>query len=214
MTSDTTLRPADPDSRHAVSQPVATLGVLALTAVLALAALLAPDLTASPMTMTMSMGMTHYMELLATNQPRNLLLFMALPVVLAETLAITELAILFRRGATPRWVRTTSRVAGLLAGPVMVAIFLHLLLNAVVPLTLTGGWRGPADVIAVGFYLLGVVPLAGITLVELGLWGRGGRDSLKWHAIFIAVFLVVAHVAMIVGMLDPSVLGYQMVHQH
>jgi hypothetical protein len=78
----------------------------------------------------------------------------------------------------------------------------------------TGGWRGPADVIAVLFYLSGVIPLVGITLVELGLVGTGETGALKWHAIFIAVFLVVAHVAMIFGMLDPAVLGYHMVHQH
>lgn len=134
--------------------------------------------------------------------------------MLAETLAITELVILFRRAATPAWVRTTSRVAGLLAGPIMLAIFLHLLVNAVVPLTLAGAWRGPADVIAVLFYLSGVVPLAGITLVELGFIGTDATNSLKWHATFIAIFLVVAHVAMIFGMLDPSLFGYHMVHQH
>lgn len=46
--------------------------------------------------MAMTMGMTHYMELLAVHQPRNLIIFMAVPVVLAETLAITELAIRWR----------------------------------------------------------------------------------------------------------------------
>ena len=105
-------------------------------AAFAIAALLGPSLLANEPGMTMSLGMTHYMELLAVHQPRNLIVFMAIPVVLAETLAITELAILFLRDATPAWVRTTSRVAGLLAGPVMVAIFLHLLINAVIPLTL------------------------------------------------------------------------------
>ena len=40
------------------------------------------------------MNMTHYMQLLADNQPWNLLIFMAIPIVLAETLAITELYIL------------------------------------------------------------------------------------------------------------------------
>ncbi len=197
-----------------VVQPGLAAAILAFTGVLSLAALLGPNLVADELGMTMSMSMTHYMELLAVHQPRNLLIFMALPVVLAETLAISELAILFGRGVVPAWVRTTSRVAGLLAGPVMVAIFGHLMLNAVVPLTLAGGWRGPADVIAVGFYLSGVVPLAGITLVELGVIGRDAASALKWHATFIAVFLVVAHVAMIFGMLDPSVLGYRMLHQH
>ena len=35
------------------------------------------------------MNMTHYMALLADNQPWNLLFFMAVPVILAETVAIT-----------------------------------------------------------------------------------------------------------------------------
>ena len=214
MTTSTATRQRQTPAANPLPNPGLAAGVLALTAVLSLAALLGPSLVANELGMTMSMSMTHYMELLAVHQPRNLLIFMALPVVLAETLAITELAILFRRAGVPAWVRTTSRIAGLLAGPIMLAIFGHLMLNAVVPLTLAGGWRGPADVIAVGFYLLGVVPLVGITLVELGVVGRDAASALKWHATFIAIFLVVAHVAMIFGMLDPAVLGYQMLHQH
>ncbi|HEY3546160.1 MAG TPA: DUF6803 family protein [Propionicimonas sp.] len=214
MTTSTATRKVTTEVPQPVTSPGLAAGVLILTAVLSLGALLGPNLVADELGMTMTMNMTHYMELLAVHQPRNLLVFMALPVVLAETLAITELAILFRRGAVPAWVRKTSRVAGLLAGPVMLAIFLHLMLNAVVPLTLAGGWRGPADVVAVGFYLSGVVPLVGITLVELGIIGRDAASALKWHATFIAIFLVVAHVAMIFGMLDPSVLGYRMLHQH
>ena len=156
------------------------------------------------------MPMTHYMELLATNQPVNLLLFMGVPVVIAETLAISEIALLFTR--QPAWVRSLNRLAGLLAGPVMLAILTHLLLHAVVPLTASGGWRGPADVLAVGFYLAGAVPFVGITLVELGLLGRTERDANRMRATNIAVFLVVAHVAMIFGMMDPAVLGYVMAH--
>jgi hypothetical protein len=41
------------------------------------------------------MNMTHYMELLSVNQPWNLLIFMAVPIVLAETIAVTELYILY-----------------------------------------------------------------------------------------------------------------------
>lgn len=212
----TTIHAPAPVERPArtLNSPAATIVVLVLTAVLSLTALLGPNLVASDLGMAMTMGMTHYMELLAVHQPRNLIIFMAVPVVLAETLAITELAILLRRAATPAWVRATSRVAGLLAGPVMLAIFLHLMVNAVAPLTAAGAWRGPADVIAVLFYLSGAIPFVGITLVELGLIGSDAAGSLKWHATFIAIFLVVAHVAMIFGMLDPALLGYQMIHQH
>ena len=41
--------------------------------------------------------MTHYMELLASNQPWNIIIFMVIPVVCAETLAISEFMVLFSR---------------------------------------------------------------------------------------------------------------------
>lgn len=59
------------------------------------------------------MEMTHYMELLASNQPWNLLLFMAIPVILAETVAITELAILFK-GNKSGISGTINRIAGII----------------------------------------------------------------------------------------------------
>ncbi|MDF2572950.1 MAG: hypothetical protein K0R55_4554 [Sporomusa sp.] len=86
------------------------------------------------------------------------------------------------------------------------------MINAVIPLTLTGGWRGPADIIAVGSYLSGIVPLLGMALLELGVIGRK-RDAvskLKLHAVFVGIFLVVAHIAMIIGMLNPDVLKMSM----
>ena len=63
-------------------------------------------------------------------------------------------------------------------------------------------------VIAVGSYLAGIVPLLGMALLDLGLLGRGldTEQKFKLHATFVALFLVVAHVAMIFGMLDPSLL--------
>lgn len=155
----------------------------------------------------MENAMTHYMELLATSQPWHLLIFMAVPVICAETLAITELIILFTRNLTGK-ARAVNKVTGIFAGLYFLGIFIYLFFNAVVPLTATGGWRGPADVIAVGFYLSGIVPFLGMTLLELGVVGRK-RDEvgkLKLHAIFVGIFLVVAHVAMIFGMLNPELL--------
>lgn len=153
------------------------------------------------------MDMTHYMELLATNQPWNLLIFMAVPVILAEYIAITELQVLFSRNLTSIW-RTTNRYASIAAGIYFTGIFFYLLVTAVIPLTTSGGWRGIGDVIAVSFYLLGIVPLGGMALLELGVIGKGydANNRLKLHAIFVAIFLIVAHIAMIFGMLSPSVL--------
>lgn len=187
--------------------PLVALGVGTIAA--AALALAAPDLTSGPG--MEGMPMTHYMGLLAVRQPWNLLLFMALPVVLAETLAITELVMLLaRRGERPApgWVTKVGHWAGLLAGPVWVFIGLHLLITAVVPLTVNGGWRGPADVIAVLSYLAGGVPMLVISLLEAELLGRDETGRLRLHVAMVAVFLVVAHVAMIFGMLDPAVMGY------
>lgn len=154
------------------------------------------------------MNMTHYMQLLTT--PLNLFLFMAIPVVLAETVAITELRVLFTRSFTGP-TRTINRWAGIIGGIYFIGVFIYLMMTAVVPLTATGGWRGWIDVLAVGAYLAGIVPLAGIALLDLGLIARTVDEMgrMKMHATLVGVFLVVAHVAMIAGMLDPTLGGWQ-----
>ncbi|HAD05828.1 MAG TPA: permease, partial [Anaerolineaceae bacterium] len=63
----------------------------------------------------MENSMTHYMELLASNQPWNLIIFMAIPVIFAEFIAITELYILFTRNfnsAARKW----NKIAGIIVG--------------------------------------------------------------------------------------------------
>ncbi|HEY9658351.1 MAG TPA: DUF6803 family protein [Allocoleopsis sp.] len=160
------------------------------------------------------MNMTHYMELLAVNQPWNLLIFMAIPVILAETVAITELYVLFTRNYKGT-IRQINRIAGIAVGFYFLVIFFYLLSKAVVPITVAGEWRTIIDVIAVSFYLLGVVPLAGIALLEIGaIWRTKSQEwKLGVHAIGVAIFLFVAHVAMIFGMLNPALLtGDMMMH--
>lgn len=154
------------------------------------------------------MNMTHYMQLLAERQPWNLLLFMAVPVILAETVAITELFVLFRR-ATGGALVLLNRGASVLGGVYFAGVFVYLMNAAVLPLTASGGWRGPADVIAVGAYLAGVLPLVTMALLDLRLIGGRWSDErrMQAHAACVAVFLVVAHVAMIFGMLDPTLMG-------
>jgi len=155
------------------------------------------------------MSMTHYMELLAVNQPWNLLIFMAGPVVLAETLAITELYLLFTRKMDGA-VRQLNRAAGIIVGLYFAGIIVYLMSNAVIPITRAGEWRTIIDVIAVGSYLLAGLPLIWIALQEVGIVGAGRSetDKLRVHAICVAVFLVVGHIAMIFGMLDPAILGF------
>lgn len=155
------------------------------------------------------MNMTHYMELLASNQPWNLLIFMALPVVLAETVAITELYILYTR-RFDTWVRQLNRIAGILVGLTFVIIIGYLLMNAVIPITKAGEWRTVIDIVAVGTYLIGGIPMVLIALQDLGLIYKGESEErrLARHATYVAIFLVFAHIAMVAGMMDPGLFGY------
>lgn len=155
------------------------------------------------------MSMTHYMELLATNQPWNLFMFMAIPVILAETVAITELYLLFTRKTAGK-VRQLSRIAGILGGVYFAGVIAYLIPNAVIPITAAGEWRSAVDVLAVGTYLLSGIPLMLIALQELGIADRSANTESKQarHAVYVGVFLVLTHVAMIAGMLDPAIAGY------
>lgn len=156
------------------------------------------------------MSMTHYMELLMINSPWNLLLFMAMPVVLAETIAITELVLLFSRGDHPI-VRAINHVAGILAGLVFLGIAAYLIPTVVVPVTAAGEWRTWVDWLAVFTYLLAGIPMILIALLNLRiiLGQAETRTRMGFHVACVASFLVLSHVAMIAGMADPAVAGWQ-----
>jgi hypothetical protein len=151
----------------------------------------------------MSQQMTHYMELLATNQPWNLIIFMAIPVILAETLTVTEFFVVFRR-LHEGPLRHFNRWVGIILGFYFLGIFLYLTTKVVPGIE----WRGLVDILAVGFYLSGVIFLFGIALLELGILGRH-RDlegKMQLHFTLLIGFLIVAHIAMIFGMMNPSLL--------
>jgi hypothetical protein len=148
------------------------------------------------------------MSLLASNQPWNLLIFMAIPVICAETLTITEFFIIFNR-IKHGGIRTLNKIVGIFDGFYFTGIFIYLLFNAVIPITRAGEWHTWVDVLAVGFYLSGVVFLLPIALMELGLIFKHKTDEekMKIHFILVGGFLVVAHVAMILGMVNPEIIS-------
>ncbi|SEJ21431.1 hypothetical protein SAMN05660742_104184 [Propionispira arboris] len=152
------------------------------------------------------MVMTHYMELLASNQPWNLILFMVIPVGLAEALVATEFFTVYLKDQKESAWRSWNKYLGIVVGFYFTGVFLYLMVN-VVP---TIEWRGFADVLAVGAYLSGVIPLLSIALLELGVIGKGKseREHMKLHFILLIGFLVVSHVAMIFGMVDPTITGW------
>lgn len=154
------------------------------------------------------MNMTHYMSLLTDNQPWNLIIFMAIPVIMAETLTITEFFIIFNN-IKQGGVRTLNKIVGIFDGFYFTGIFIYLFLNVVIPLTSNNGWHTWVDVVAVGFYLIGVIFLLPIALMELGIIfkNKSSNERMKTHFILISGFLVVTHVAMIFGMVNPQIIN-------
>ena len=151
------------------------------------------------------MAVTHYMGLLMANQPWNILFFMAIPVILAETLTATEFFVAFRHDYTSS-LRKVNRIIGISLGVYFTIIAAYLIVT-VVPSII---WRGPIDVIAVLFYLIGFIPLLGIALLELGVIKKNTSPDrhMVYHIGLLITFLVFAHIAMIFGMLNPTLLGY------
>lgn len=158
---------------------------------------------AAPQVADMGSTMTHYMGLLQDNQPWNLIIFMAIPVILAEALTVSEFFVIFNRLYEGR-LRELNKWIGSVLGIYFLGVFLYLI-TTVVP---TIQWRGPIDVIAVGFYLSGVIFLFGITLTELKLIGKNftKEKRMQLHFSLLAGFLVVAHIAMIFGMANPKLI--------
>ena len=156
------------------------------------------------------MNMTHYMELLAVNQPWNLLIFMAVPIILAETLAITEFYLLFTK-KFDGFIYQLNRISGVLVGIYFAGIIVYIFLNAIIPITKLGEWRTFIDVIAVGTYVIAGLPLVFIAFQELGFINSelSMENKLKIHAICVSLFLIFGHIAMITGMMDPAIFGYQ-----
>lgn len=147
--------------------------------------------------------MTHYMGLLATNQPWNLIIYMAIPVIMAETLVATEFIVVYNKLFTGP-LRTFNKWLGVVLGLYFTGIFLNLVITTVPTIE----WNTWVDFVAVWSYLLGVVPLLSIALMELGiLFGKASPEQkMRWHFIFVTVFLIVAHVAMIFGMVNPTLI--------
>ena len=156
------------------------------------------------------MASTHYMDLLMQNSPWNLILFMAIPVVLAETIAITELLIPLL-SLKAELTKKINRVCGILAGVAFIGIILYLFPVVVLPIASNGEFRTWVDAVAIFSYLLAGIPMILLALLNLKLLFKRSEPK-KQHIVrisLLAAFLVLSHIAMIFGMVDPTIAGYQ-----
>ena len=152
------------------------------------------------------MVMTHYMELLSLHEPWFLILFMLVPMVLAETiLASGAFSLLYKDSRSEKW-DSLSHVCGLILGVFFIVATVYIV-TSYVP---TIQWRGPIDYISIWAYVLGVIPAALILLQELGLIFKGldAMAKIKKHIILMILFVLFTHLAMVFGMADPQLAGY------
>ena len=152
--------------------------------------------------------MTHYMELLSLDQPYNLILFMVIPVGLTELLVAMEFLTMYHMDSGKNaGYKAVGKFAGIVLGVYFTALVIYFMAKIYPSIK----WRGYADVIAVYSYLISVIPLLGIALLELNLIYKNASEKakLKLHFCLLIFALIVAHVAMIFGMVDPTITGYK-----
>lgn len=152
------------------------------------------------------MVMTHYMELLSLHEPWFLILFMLVPMVLAETiLASGAFSLLYKDSRSEKW-DSLSHVCGLILGVFFIVATVYIV-TSYVP---TIQWRGPIDYISIWAYVLGVIPAVLILLQELGIIFKSSDSTakIKKHIILMILFVLFTHLAMVFGMADPQLAGY------
>lgn len=152
------------------------------------------------------MVMTHYMELLSLHEPWFLILFMLVPMVLAETiLAAGAFSLLYKDSRSEKW-DSLSHVCGLILGVFFIVATVYIV-TSYVP---TIQWRGPIDYISIWAYVLGVIPAVLILLQELGIIFKGldTTAKIKKHIVLMILFILFTHLAMVFGMADPQLAGY------
>ena len=154
----------------------------------------------------MTMVMTHYMELLSLHQPWFLILFMLVPMVLAETiLASGAFSLLYKDERSAKW-DSLSHVCGLILGIFFICATVYIV-ACYVP---TIEWRGPIDYISICptywrlFLRIDSAPGTGIIYKKLD-----STMKIKRHIVLMVLFVLFTHLAMVFGMADPQLAGYQ-----
>ncbi|WP_418378533.1 DUF6803 family protein [Acidaminococcus sp.] len=153
------------------------------------------------------MLMTHYMELLSLHSPWFLILFMVVPVVFIETIFVAEAFSLLANGKETGTWRTLSHRGGLFFSLYFIVAALYLVTRYIPTIE----WRGPIDMIAVWSYVLGIIPAFLLLFTELGFIGNGPdtKKNAKSHIFILLLFVFFTHAAMVFGMVDPRLGGYE-----
>lgn len=151
------------------------------------------------------MLMTQYMSLLMANSPYNLIFFMVVPMVIAETIAITEIVLLFSSKPLLK-VHSLNSICTFISGIVMLVLVFLFIKELVLPANEQNLWKGWIDYASALLFMVAVVPLVLMSLLQLNLIFRKAnkRTKMAVKILLLSIYLVTSHAAMVFGMLDPA----------
>ena len=151
------------------------------------------------------MGMTHYMELMMGSW-YLLVLFMALPMFLAECYVVSEILLLLKPREAGA-LKTFNKLSAYASAVVIAALSLY----AATYFAGVKEWRTWVDVTAAVAYVAAGLPFLYVGLLEADFIGRTKSALQKGHAAVAAVvaYLILSHAAMVFGMFDPMQFGWQ-----
>lgn len=151
------------------------------------------------------MLMTQYMSLLMANSPYNLIFFMVVPMVIAETIAITEIVLLFSSKPLLK-VHSLNSICTFISGIVMLVLGFLFIKELVLPANEQNLWKGWIDYASALLFMVAVVPLVLMSLLQVNLIFRkvNKRTKMAVKIVLLSIYLVTSHAAMVFGMLDPA----------
>lgn len=151
------------------------------------------------------MLMTQYMSLLMANSPYNLIFFMVVPMVIAETIAITEIVLLFSSKPLLK-VHSLNSICTFISGIVMLVLVFLFIKGLVLPANEQNLWKGWIDYASALLFMAAVIPLVLMSLLQVNLIFRKAnkRTKMAVKIVLLSIYLVTSHVAMVFGMLDPA----------
>ena len=151
------------------------------------------------------MLMTQYMSLLIANSPYNLIFFMVVPMVIAETIAITEIVLLFSSKPLLK-VHSLNSICTFISGIVMLVLGFLFIKELVLPANEQNLWNGWIDYASALLFMVAVVPLVLMSFLQVNLIFRKAnkRTKMAVKIVLLSIYLVTSHAAMVFGMLDPA----------
>lgn len=151
------------------------------------------------------MLMTQYMSLLMANSPYNLIFFMVVPMVIAETIAITEIVLLFSSKPLLK-VHSLNSICTFISGIVMLVLVFLFIKWLVLPANEQNLWKGWIDYASALLFMAAVIPLVLMSLLQVNLIFRKAnkRTKMAVKIVLLSIYLVTSHAAMVFGMLDPA----------